>query len=227
MLYPDPTRRDPVVLFTKHLVHCLHPSHVVVDLGAGAGLNNAYCLRTRVMRMVGVDIDPRVKSNPLIDEGIVSDICDIPCESNSFDVAFSIYVLEHLADPEKFTREVHRILRPGGVYWTLTPNRWHYVPLVSALTPTSFHKWLNRRRGRQEDDTFPTYYRMNSRPALRKYFTAAGFDPLQLFTIEVQPNYLVFSVPTFLLGTLYERVVNATDWLSAFRVNIIGAFRKR
>ena len=44
--------------------------------------------------------------------------------------------------------------------------------------------------------------------------------------IEVPPNYLMFSLPTFLLGVAYERVVNAAAWLSAARVNFIGVFRK-
>jgi SAM-dependent methyltransferase len=205
--YPDLLGRDPVARFVHYLYSHLKPGQNVVDLGAGAGLKNVYSIRGRVGRIVGIDLDPRVRINPLIDVGIVSDICSTPCESCSFDVAFSVYVLEHIASAEQFAGEVRRILRPGGVFLALTPNRWHYVPLVSALTPTAFHRWLNRRRGRHEDDTFATYYRMNTR--------------------EVQPNYLCFSVPTYLAGVLYERIVNATDLFSAFRVNIIGAFRKK
>jgi SAM-dependent methyltransferase len=162
----------------------------------------------------------------LLDQGVVANVYDLPFESNRFDVAFAIYVLEHVDNPERIVREIHRVLRPGGRFFALTPNRYHYVSLMAAHTPTRFHRWYNQRRGRSEDDTFPTHYRMNSRGALRRQFGTAGFDPLCLSTIEVQPNYLTFCTPAFLLGAAYERLVNSTKWLSFCRVNIIGVFRK-
>ena len=83
----------------------------------------------------------------------------------------------------------------------MTPNRCHYVPLLAALTPTRFHRWLNKRRGREEDDTFPTYYRLNTpqalRPALRGFWFRVN---AACSMIEVQPNYLQFTTPTYLLG---------------------------
>ena len=198
----------------------------VLDIGAGAGERNAYAFRSRCRQMVGVDLDPRVETNPLLDLGVVSDAARLPFESDSFDVAFSIYVLEHVADPAAFAREVHRVLRPGGVFLALTPNRWHYVAAVSALTPHRFHEWVSRRRGRADADTFPTYYRLNSRRALLGHFAAAGFVDARVRTIEVQPNYLLFSLPSFLAGAAYERMVNASEIFSDLRVNLIAEFRK-
>jgi hypothetical protein len=122
-------------------------------------------------------------------------------------------------------REIRRVLRPGGRFLALTPNRHHYVSFAAAHTPTGFHRWYNCRRGRSDDDTFSTYYRLNSRRALRRHFGRAGFEAICLSTIEVQPNYLTFCTPAFLLGAAYERLVNSTKWLSFCRVNIIGVFR--
>jgi SAM-dependent methyltransferase len=174
--------------------------------------------------VVGVDLDPRVMQNPLLDEGVVADITDLPFADNSFDLAFSIFVLEHLPDPAKMVRELRRVLRPGGLFLAITPNRYHYVAMISALTPVSFHKWFNKRRGRAEDDTFPTCYRLNSRRDVRQALVPQ-FQIEELTMIEVQPNYLTFSTPTFLLGAAYERLVNSTSWLAGFRVNIIMALR--
>lgn len=224
-LYPDPFTRDPVQQFVAELERYVGPEHEVLDLGAGAGQINHYSFRGRVARMVGVDLDPRVCQNPLLDEGRVGDIQEIPFVDNSFDIAFAIYVLEHLADPARFVNEVRRVLRPGGHFLALTPNRFHYVSVASTVTPTSFHKWYNKRRGRDEDDTFPTFYRLNTCQTLTRHFQAGGFETAHLRTIEVQPNYLKFSRLAFLLGAAYERLVNSTQLLSSLRVNIIAAFR--
>ena len=41
-------------------------------------------------------------------------------------------------------------LKPGGCFFGKTPNRNHYMPLAARLTPLSFHKWFNKKRGRPE-----------------------------------------------------------------------------
>src|SRR4029079_13822018 len=110
----------------------------------------------------------------------------------TFDLVFSIYVLEHIPDPRAFAGEMRRLLRPGGIFMALTQNLYHYVSMISALTPEGFHKWVNLKRGRAEEDTFPTFYRLNTRSALTRHFTAAGFEFVSLETIEVQPSYLLF-----------------------------------
>jgi ubiquinone/menaquinone biosynthesis C-methylase UbiE len=205
---------------------CVQPSDEILDVGAGTGQLSSYAFKGEVKQMVGVDLDPRVTDNPLLDQGVVADVYQLPFESNRFDLAFAIYVLEHIREPDRLVREISRVLRPGGMFFALTPNRHHYVSLIAALTPTRFHRWYNRKRGRAEEDTFPTYYRMNSRRTLRRQFGQVSFHAVHLSTIEVQPNYLTFCTPAFLLGAAYERLVNSTEWLSFARVNIIAIFRK-
>ncbi len=224
--YPDGIQRDPVARFVNRLNAIVKPGHRVLDLGAGAGELNAYALKGRVRQIVGVDLDPRVSANPLLDAGLSADIYALPFRDGSFDVVFSIYVFEHVDRPRALAAEIARVLRPGGVCLALTPNLYHYVTLLSRLTPTAFHKWVNERRGRASDDTFPTCYRLNSRRVLNRRFSAAGLDTVAIDAIEVQPNYLTFSPVAYAAGVAYERIVNATDLLSSFRVNLIGLFRK-
>ncbi len=225
-LYPKPESRDPFLSLNSMLDHHIREHHRVLDIGAGAGENNCYQLKGRCREIVGVDVDPRVVDNPLLDRGVTADASGLPFDDATFDVAFSVYVLEHVENPGSFVREVGRVLKPGGLFLALTPNKYHYVSALSSLTPTSFHKWYNKKRGREEDDTFPTFYRMNSRSSLHRVFCENGFTPEAEQLIEVRPNYLTFSVPTFLLGAAYERLVNGVNALASLRVNLVVAYRK-
>ncbi len=225
--YPDRVTRDPVATFVDRLQRLVKPSDDVLDLGAGTGELNSHALKGRVHRLVGVDVDPRVGTNRLLDAGVRADIAMLPFRSDSLDVVFSIYVLEHVEQPGELAAEIARVLRPGGVCLMLTPNFLHYVTLISQLTPTRFHRWINARRGRPAEDTFPTAYRLNSRRALEQTFGGAGFERVSIDLIEVQPNYLMFSPLSYAMGVAYERLVNATEALAPFRVNLIAVFRKR
>jgi SAM-dependent methyltransferase len=225
-LYPTPETRDPVIGFLEKIGKRIRPDQVVLDIGAGAGELNAYDFKGRCKEMIGVDLDPRVSDNPLLDRGICCDANKLPLPDASVDFVFSVYVLEHVEDAPGFSAEVARVLKPGGEFWSITPNRLHYVPIMASLTPTKFHKWVNEKRGRDSDDTFPTYYRLNAPSHFKQHFGGAGMEKIEVTSVEVRPNYLRFALPLFLLGAAYERIVNSTDLLSRIRVNFIAGFRK-
>jgi hypothetical protein len=53
-----------------------------------------------------------------------------------------------------------------------------------------------------------------------------GFIEQELVMVEPEPSYLMFSVPSFLMGVTYERLVNGVNSLAGFRACIFGCFRK-
>ncbi len=56
----------------------------------------------------------------------ISDIEDeIPYPDNYFDVVYSKSVIEHFHYPERFVREIYRVLKPGGLVITMCPA-WEY-----------------------------------------------------------------------------------------------------
>ena len=224
---PDYWDNDHV--FLQLIEASIQPGSAVLDLGAGAGVKFQYELKSKVEpdgEIVGTDFDSRVCENPLLHRGVVMDGTKFPFCDSSFDVVFSRYVLEHVSDEAEFLKEVHRILKPGGSFLFLTPNKWHYVSIASRCTPHKFHAWYNRLRGRDEDDTFPTVYRLNSRTAVRRHFKRAGFLEEELIMRECCPNYLMLAVPLFLIGVGFERLVNSANILAGLRVNILGHFSK-
>jgi SAM-dependent methyltransferase len=222
----DPDQFDNDTVFRQMIYDAVGSESRVLDAGAGAGELFQYELKDKAMEIVGVDLDPRVERNPQLHRGICANLTNIPVEDNYFDLVFSRYVLEHIDNPQEFLQEIYRILKPGGCFLFLAPNRWHYVSIIASFTPMWFHNWYNRLRGRQEDDTFPTVYHLNTRSRIRRQFRFAGFEERKLIFRECCPNYLTFSIPTFLLGVVYERLVNCSDLLSTLRVNVLGVFYK-
>jgi hypothetical protein len=121
---------------------------------------------------------------------------------------------------------VARVLKPGGTFYAKTPNRRHYVPTIARVTPHGFHQWINRRRGRASEDTFPTHYRANTRGDVQRHAQAAGLRLIHSWLIEGRPEYLRMSVPTYLCGWLYERTVNHVPGLESLRVILVVALQK-
>lgn len=225
-LYPGFARNWDDQIFRESILQHLTPVAVILDLGAGAGIVQQMNFRGLAAKVCGVDLDPRVVDNPMLDEGKIADAGGIPYPDATFDVVFADNVLEHLPDPLAVFREIARVLKRGGVFLFKTPNKTHYMPMIARLTPHRFHQFVNRLRGRAEADTFPTRYRANAPAAIRRLATDAGLEVVRIELIEGRPEYLRMTWPTYLLGAAYERLVNAWDGLAMFRILLVGELRK-
>jgi SAM-dependent methyltransferase len=53
----------------------------------------------------------------------------LPFEDGRFDIVHANQVIEHLADTDLFLREIHRVLKPGGIAIVCTENLagWHNI----------------------------------------------------------------------------------------------------
>ncbi len=213
-------------LFRERIVSYLNLDAAVLDLGAGAGIVEQMNFRGLAASVCGVDLDPRVVANPMLDEGRVANADGIPYEDARFDVVFSDNVLEHLDDPLQVFREVARVLKPGGVFLFKTPNKWHYMPTIARLTPHGFHQYVNRLRGRAEVDTFPTRYRANCLGDIKRLAAEAGLLVERVERIEGRPEYLRMTWPTYLVGLAYERLVNSAEMFAPLRILLVGQLRK-
>jgi SAM-dependent methyltransferase len=216
---------DDELLRARVLEH-LKPIHTVLDIGAGTGRVKQMNFRGLASKVIGVDRDRRVAANPNLDEGIVCDAKYLPFENERFDLVVCDNVLEHLHAPGEVLSEVKRVLRPGGLFVAKTPNKTHYMTLISRLSPTWFHRLVNRLRGRPSADTFPTLYRVNSPGDVLYYARQCGFEVKSISLIEGRPEYLRFSFLTYIIGLLYERLVNSSAFFSRLRVLLIVELKK-
>jgi len=219
--YPGFERNWDDRLFRERLLTVMGPTVRVLDVGAGAGIVQTMNFRGLAERVCGVDLDPRVTANPFLDEGLLADADRIPYPDDSFDIVFADNVMEHLDQPEKVFAEIARVLRPGGKLLFKTPNRNHYMPVIARMTPHRFHEWVNRLRGRDETDTFPTHYLCNSPTQVKRIAASAGLKVETVELIEGRPEYLRLFALTYFVGLAYERIVNALPFLARFRILMV------
>ena len=208
-------------IFRKRLLSKDLRSLNILDIGAGAGIVPQMNFKGIAARVCGIDPDARVLKNFNLDEGRIAYGENVPYPDQSFDLIFCDNVLEHLPEPEKVFQEISRLLRPGGLFLAKTPNKWHYMPLIARLTPHWFHEWVNRWRGREGMDVFPTKYLANAEGDLRRLAILSGLQVNRIEYIEGRPEYLRMSALTYFLGLVYERIVNSMPILARFRILLI------
>jgi len=200
----------------------------ILEIGAGPTNATSDYLAT-IGELHGLDLDADVRGNRALKRAMVFDGDRFPVENETYSACVSNYVLEHVGDPHGHLGEVFRVLKPGGAYIFRTPNRYHYVSLISLLTPDWFHQAaVNRLRnlGPEAHDPYPTRYLLNTRADVVKQAHLAGFTVESLQLVEKEPSYGMSSRLLFMAFMAYERLVNASERLSDLRANLFVVLRK-
>ena len=212
--------------FLESIERLVRPGDRVLDAGCGSGRLFTYDLRGQASLIVGLDLSPDVAQNPNIDRPLRASLAALPFTSETFDLVICKHVLEHLAEPESAFRELARVLRPQGRLLVLTPNRFHYVPLLASLLPPALQRLVAGGRGLTPVEVHPTLYRANTPRLLKRLAWRAGLRVAVLRSFETPPVYLAFHPLAFALGVAYERLVNRFEALAPLRVNLLAVFRK-
>lgn len=225
-LYPRFGERWDDALFRDRVLSRLQDRDHLLDLGAGAGRVAEMNFKGIAASACGIDPDERVLTNPHLDEGRVGRGEVIPYGDECFDVVVADNVLEHLERPREVFAEVARVLRPGGRFFAKTPNKFHYMPTIARLTSTRFHRYVNKLRGRDEVDTFPTRYLANTPADVRRWADEVGLKVRRIELVEGRPEYLRWNPLTYAAGAAYERFVNAVPIFAPLRVLLIAELQK-
>lgn len=227
------TRRDTTLLLYSLIRSVLQPDFHVLDFGAGRGAESEspfpfkrdfVNLKGDVARIVGVDVDPAVLKNPMLDEAhVFVPGARLPFPDASFDVIFSDWVLEHVDDPALLAAEVERLLKPGGWFFARTPNKFGVIAIGASLIPNKAHVRVLKKLqpDRIAPDVFPTRYRMNTVSAIRRIFPSNIWENCSS-TVDTEIPYLVQYPVLFHLFDRCSRLLP-----SPFRPVLLIALRKR
>jgi 2-polyprenyl-3-methyl-5-hydroxy-6-metoxy-1,4-benzoquinol methylase len=109
----------------------------------------------------------------------VGSIQEIPASDASFDTVISCETIEHVVEPLKALREIHRVLRPGGRLLLTTPN---------YLGPMGLYRGYLRARGRRYTEGGQPICHLTSLPRTLTWMHRAG---LKVQTVAAVGHYLL------------------------------------
>lgn len=205
------------------------PGAIVFDAGCGRHLHYVRFVAPLARVTLGGDLVESFATVPNHSCCAVmrTNLHSIPLRDNSITTIICRSVFEHLPNPLLVLREFNRILNYQGLLIFSTPNLFDYVSIISKLTNHRMHQLLlHRLLGWEADDVFPTFYRFNTEPTVRRLMHAAGFACKELLLVSQYPAYLMFSPAIFRLGILYEKLIRQHDFLRMLRGSIVGVFEK-
>ena len=124
---------------TGYFLPHLKSGMALLDCGCGPGtITLGLAQAVAPAQATGIDIEPGMieqakafAAERQVDnvEFQVADIRDLPFSDNSFDVVLTSAVLEHLGDPEHALKELHRVVKKGGLVGVVNTD-WG-DPLIS------------------------------------------------------------------------------------------------
>jgi 2-polyprenyl-3-methyl-5-hydroxy-6-metoxy-1,4-benzoquinol methylase len=201
-----------------------------LDVGGGKSIfphneDLSTTLSRRCALLVGVDPSANLAGNPYVHDRANCTIEEYQTE-RKFDLATLRMVAEHIQQPEAAIESLARLVRPGGKVVIYTPNRWSPVSIAASVIPFWLHEPITRFLwGTEQEDVFPTVYRMNTRNRLRVLFQQGGFQEIAFAYLDNCSTFQRFRISCFLEFSLW--------WaLRKLRLrypvnNLLGIYEKR
>jgi SAM-dependent methyltransferase len=180
------------------------PAATAIDVGAGTGIL-AERLADAGMDVVALDPFPGMleqlrRRRPGV-QTVVAHGEAIPFPDNNFDLAYSVAVMHHIADPGKVRRtlaEMVRVTRPGGriVIWDHNPRNPYWPNLMKRVPQDVGSE------------------RLASMEELLAGLTAAGATIVRAERLGMMPEFMPQALLP--LAALLERGVEATPGLRSY-----------
>lgn len=194
----------------------------VLDIGAGSrtGREDEIAARTPDFLADRVDVVPCHVDHPRVRKCYTASAEDMPdVRSSAYDVVFANYVLEHVPNLRAAASEIHRVLRPGGLFVATVPNTASPEFIVARHTPMWLHRFF-------QPGAFETYYSYRSVGELQARFCVAGFDAPQMVFSPVLGRYMLhLGKLAGILGEAWDSSVLALG-IQALMGEILLSWRK-
>lgn len=127
------------------LIESFHgkPISNLLVVGCGTGLEAAILAQRLGSNVTGIDLEDRFDERAKqVADLKTGDATALEFDDGSFDFIFSYHALEHISDPEKALKEMHRVMTPDAGFWIGTPNKSRVVGYIGGKD-TSFRDKIN------------------------------------------------------------------------------------
>lgn len=159
----------------------------VLDLGCGAGAYSRL-LGNAGFRVVGADyavrvaIQARKRTESNLVDFISGDACCLPFAANLFDHVVCVGLFQSMHKHREAMREIHRVLKPGGVLCLMTLNRRNLKATLERLLGREDVIVING----QPQPRLNTY----EPQTFARDLEAEGFSRLRLQPVQIYPQKL-------------------------------------
>ena len=108
---------------------------------------------------------------------------DVSGFEGRYDVVFSRFLAEHVRDGRAMHRNIHKVLKPGGVAFHLIPTLYALPFVINRLLPERLSEKILALNPRREiSPKFPAFYSWcrGNTPAMQKLFNRIGYDRAEI-----------------------------------------------
>ena len=191
----------------------------LLEIGCSAGYGTVVYAES-FRSVTGIDIDELAVQHAVASNArpnvryLVMDSQRTGFPDERFDAIVCTHIYEHVPDASRLMREIHRLLRPGGVCFFSAGNRLcliepHYgLPLLSVL-PRFMADWYLRLLGRGSSyyEKHLTYWGLKQLVSgfeLLDYTIRVVEDPVRFHAVDVvRPGSLAQKLSLLLLSAVY------------------------
>jgi SAM-dependent methyltransferase len=232
-----PNREYTQLTYARMIGSVLTPNTRWLDAGGGHRIIEVtapemeLAMVNRVRLAVSCDrVIEAIAKHRSIRVGVCASLGRLPFRAESLDLVTLNNVAEHLEHPREVLAEFARVLAPGGRVIIHTPNIASYAMRIADLgrriLPKAFvMKMIRYMDFREEEDVFPTYYRLNTPADLDAAAGQAGFSRERIMLAPARPLFYFvapLSAAELAAGRLLIRM-GAEQFASSV---IIAVFRK-
>jgi SAM-dependent methyltransferase len=172
------------------------PKPALLDIGCGRGFDGEPGLQQSLAeaagRYVAIEPDASIRLSECFTEVHRCALEEAPLAAASIDLAFAVFVVEHLRTPQSFFDKLIEILVPGGVFWGFTVDLRHAFALLSlAADRLGVKDWCLKNVGSAEvlrgPGHYRAFYRANTPNAIRR--CASRFRCVRLMNLHQEGQF--------------------------------------
>lgn len=152
------------------------------------------------------DVDDCQIDRDFVEKSYICSLEDMsPIKSDSYDLAFANFVMEHISEPEKMAQETRRIIKNGGDIVISLPNPKAPEFRIAKSTPTWFHQLL-RKKG--HDEAYPVNYAYQTIEKFIKTMEANGWKLQEEKYFPATYSYLHRFPIINIISLYYDKTIN-------------------